>query len=159
MQSDWTPLRGLVRAAIAGSLAAFVLSAISFCVIAVAPTLFFYAILRVTIALIVTWILFGVVHNAAGMVGAACSVLAVILVTTVMLSHHAAWSVFGAPLSGEPELVRGWAFWFSPGVLIGANLFAAIGVGFGTVLCHSGVPGPDVTGYVAKLPWWPRVRI
>jgi hypothetical protein len=149
--TEWTPFRGLMRATVAALVTSAVLSACFFGIIAVAPVIPLNVLLRVVLAFAVTWLVFAVVHASAGMVGWACTTIAVSCAFAVMLSNHAAWAVLGCPAIGQPGVVTGWSLWFDPEVMLIPSVVAAIGVGFGAALCHSGAPGTDFAGYLLHL--------
>ncbi|MCP4250540.1 MAG: hypothetical protein GY778_26145 [bacterium] len=132
---DWTPARGLARAAIRGMIVAIVLAAVTGLVAYCLPFLVFNFWLRAALGFVLALIMFATVQNAAGMVGPRCTALAVGLTLLVLLSHHGVAAVHG--MGTTNEVLIGWGFWLDPVVLGSYNISALIGVVFCAVLSHS----------------------
>lgn len=128
----------------------------------------FFAIgcfVRGAVAFAVGWILFSVVHRAAGFAGVRCTLLACGLALVVMLSNHIVFAVVGtpamqhAPDGGDYEMVLAFPgqfvlrapgvltteaprlsglYWFSAYVVALTNLASFAGIGIVAALRHSG---------------------
>ncbi len=145
-EPDWTPGLGWCRALVRGGAATVVMSLL------LAPAAWFAApvllnfLLRAFLALVVTWVMFGVVHRAAGMVGARCTALGVILSLLVFLSNHVVFALHGIPT--QQGMVGGAAF-LTPPALLALNISTAIGVTAGALLRRDG--GADLGTLVDVL--------
>ncbi len=142
-------MRGLLRGLIWGFGIALIVGIGLAFVARYAPYLLVNAVLRVAFAFIVTWLLFAVVQEAAGMTGYLINTIVICSSLMVMLSHHVIWAVWGVP--SADGLIIGFSVWFSPGALFIPSLFWCIGMIGCTALCHSGVPGPDIFGHIMTL--------
>ena len=92
--------------------------------------------MRTALTFLVAAVLFAVVQRKAGMVGVACTMMALALTALVLVSHHVWQKPHGVPARSPEYVVEGWA-WLSSGAIIGLNMFPfAIGGGFGTLLWH-----------------------
>ena len=115
------------------------------------PLILTHFILRTFIALIVCVVLFAVVQAKAGVVGWKCTLTAVGLAFAVMLSQHVAFALYGVPT--RTELVSGYV-WIEPPTVLFMNFSSAIGIGFATLLCHSGNFGlGDLLGLLGQDRW------
>ncbi len=150
----WTPARGLRRAIATAILATLLMSVALGALAVAAPAILMNGFCRAFITLGVGWVMFGAVHAAGGTVGGVLTWIATIATALVMLSNHAAWAIFGAPVGDGGELVTGWAYWFEPGLVAVLSIFVAAPLTLCVMLCRDGVPGPDLFTYVATLPVW-----
>jgi hypothetical protein len=80
----------------------------------------------------------GVVQNAAGMVGWACTAMSLVLTAIVLLSTQIAAVSFAAASSG---VSNGGIVWLSLPDLLVPNVYALLGIGFAAALRHSGGAG------------------
>ena len=103
---DWTPAIGLRRGVVYGLIAAVVLALLLEPLAHHLPYMVLILWLRGPLAFGLAWILFQVVHRAAGMEDPRCSALVLGLTTLVLLSHHLVFAVEGVPYS--PEDVDWW---------------------------------------------------
>ncbi len=147
-RKKWTPEIGLRKALIAGCITALILS-ITLIVIALltSPVMIFSFTLRIVAAFVITWILFAIIHRAAGMTSPRLTALAVTLALLVMLSNHLimAFPNFD-PNAKEPITESAnTAFWLSISFLFYVNIPAFLGIGFCTAFSYNGVPGLDAT--------------
>ncbi|CAG1005628.1 hypothetical protein PHYC_03248 [Phycisphaerales bacterium] len=125
---EWTPLRGMIKATVYGIVAAALLAAANIGASkATGGTYSQSMILFMAGAFLTTWILFSVVHWAAGMVGAACTTLVCVLamLVFVVMQLHLAMDLGpiagGAPVRGGEDIgqtLTGFHVWFSPYVLL-----------------------------------------
>lgn len=155
--SKWTPARGIARGVAIGSIVATVLALILGGVASVAPLLIIQALVRVPIGFVVAYVLFSTVHSAAGMVGWACTLIAVVLSVAVLFSNHVVFALNGIPTTAG-QSATGWAAWFHPAVLALVNLFGFVGIAGCALLSHGGVPGPDLIGGILSQPVGGRTR-
>jgi len=145
---DWSPGKGLARAGIRGTVTAAILAGALLPVAYYAPYVVLGALSQAAVGFAVAWILFSVVHRAAGMVGGRCSVLAITLTVVVLLSNHLIFAIHGVP-TRQGLLLIGWLYWFDPLVLCVSNVWAVIGIAFCTSLRHSG--GADASDLAGML--------
>lgn len=134
-ETEWTPARGLLRALAWGILVAVLLAILLSIVAWYAPTLLVNWLLRAFIALLVTWVLFSVIHGAAGMVGWPCTWMAIGLALLVMLSNHLVFAWNGVPTT---KGTLAGPLWLDPTVMLIQNLSTLIGVVGCAALRHSG---------------------
>ena len=162
-KSEWSPRKGLVRAAVWGTMTTLLVAALLAPLALYAPGLLIDLLLRTAVAFVVAWVLLGVVQRAAGMVGVHCSLLAVGLTLIVLLSHHLIFAVHGVPhvrgivgrhavyyawvfrdvLTDQSGLLLGWG-WLHPYVLANVNFVPLLAIAACALLCHRGGAGPDV---------------
>ena len=133
--SDWTPRKGYTRAAVHGAIATVVLIALLAPVAWYAPPMLLRLTVRSAVAFFVAWILFGVVHKAAGMVSPGCSAMVVAFTLVVLFSHHVIFAIRGDWLDhGE---VMGMA-WLHPANLLFVNFVPLIAVAGCAYFCRHG---------------------
>jgi hypothetical protein len=123
---DWTPAQGVVRGLVSGTVAAVILAAIADLLAWFAPPMVLEFWMRAPEALFTVWILFVVVHRAAGMASWHCTAIVIVLTLFIILSQHVVFSIHGV-LTYAPKK---WE-WFSPQALVVYNLSAVVGAGFG----------------------------
>ncbi len=138
---DWTPERGIRRALAWGVLAALVCGAVLNVPVFGLPPATLQWPFRLAFAFAVTWVLFRVVHRAAGMAGTFCTTLVVVLSLLVMLSQYVV-------LAMHDESV------LDPAILCISFVPTLIGVGFCAWLCHHG--GDDLSIITDIFRFWPR---
>ena len=134
---EWTPHKGLIRAAIWGAVTALAIALVLGCVAYYAPHMLLRYTLRAAVAFGVAWILFSVVHHSAGMIGTRCTALVLALTLLVLLSNHMVFAINGV-LTHKGVMLIGWSYWFAPAVIGVTNLSACIGAVGCAVLCHTG---------------------
>lgn len=134
-ETEWTPARGLLRALAWGVLVAVLVAILLSMIAWYAPTLLVNWLLRAFIALLVAWVLFSVIHGAAGMVGWPCTLMVIVLALLVMLSNHVVFAWNGVPTT---KGTLAGPLWLDPTVLLIQNLSTLIGVGGCAALRHSG---------------------
>ncbi len=156
--TEWTPGRGLRRAIMLGALWSIVLAALLAVIAWLAPIILLNAVVRAFVAFGIAWLLFGVVQDAAGMVGGWCTFIAVALSLATMVSNHLVWAIHGGPIDECGETIIGLSVWFHPAALILVNLASAIGIGACALMCHHGQPGPGVLHHVGTMPLRGRAR-
>ena len=142
-------MRGALHGILWGLVVAIVLTLILAPIARYAPFLLTSALLRVAFAFLITWLLFSVVHEAAGMAGPLTTAIVICLSLVVMLSHHVVWAIWGVP--GVEGTVIGWSTWFHPVVLFVHSVFWGIGMIGCWALCRRGVPGADLFSHVLTL--------
>ena len=147
----WTPVRGLMRAAVFGSAVATVLAVLVGILAAYAPMLVMDAYCCTAVTVIVGCCLFGAVQSAAGMVGKYCTAMAIGYAVLVMHTRNAVWAVVGVHAGRHYELVKGWDIWFDPVVLGMGFFFPALGLVFCSWLCRDGAPGSGVFSHVLSM--------
>ena len=125
----WTPQQGLRRALLWGSAAALGIGLVSGVVAWFASRITLHWLLRGAIAYGVGWLLFRVVHWAAGMAGGLCTGLVVVLAVLVMLSHHVVWTVHG--IWTDTGVPAAGLTWLEPSTLLVLNIPTFVGL----VLC------------------------
>ena len=134
--TDWTAWKGL-RRGIQWSVVAAVLLAVPLGFLAAyLPLLVLNFWLRWSLAFLVGWILFAVVHRASGMAGAASTTIAVLAAAAVFLSQHFVFAACGVLLTNG-KLVSG-EIWLDPMMIASTNMSTAIGLLFATLLCRDG---------------------
>lgn len=134
---DWTPWRGIVRAALWGSVTTVALSLILSVFAWYAPGVLLAVFLRAFLALGIAWLMFGVVHRASGVTGWPLTGLAIGLSLVVLVSNHVVFAVHGVPT--RTGTVIGWE-WLTPSVLFAVNVIPLVAIILAAVLCHRGVP-------------------
>ncbi len=127
----WTPLRGLVRGALHGLVAAVVFGALLALLAAYVPYMIIPWWLRVPLAFGVACLLFKVVQRGAGMGGWPCTVLALALTGLVLVSNHVVFALQGVP---DPSGVDPW--WVVPAAMIEHVVSKQGGVLIGWRWCH-----------------------
>jgi hypothetical protein len=132
---DWTPWKGLRRAAVHGAIASVLAAALLGVIARYAPLVLLNVWIRLATGFFVTWTLFAVIHRAAGMVVYPCTAMAAAYALLVLFSQNAVLALHGVP--GKDGVVAGW-IWLDPGALIAVNCLGLIGVGIGIALCHEG---------------------
>ncbi|MCK4343201.1 MAG: hypothetical protein KAY37_15925 [Phycisphaerae bacterium] len=137
IDEEWTPAIGLSRAAVQGLIAALILAALITSLTLFQPLFSISVWVRMILALIVAWILFRTVQNAAQMTGWRVTALVVGLTLLVMYSQHIVLAVHGAPVGSAGECVRGWV-WLHPLVFVVGNAPSLIALPFVAVLLHRG---------------------
>lgn len=100
-EPEWTPARGLQRAAVYGGGLALGLALLSIPILAWAPYMLVMLWMRVPVAFGLAALLFRVVHMTAGMAGPACTALALGLTAVVLALHHVPLIQLGVPFSPE----------------------------------------------------------
>lgn len=125
---EWTPLRGMVKAAVYGLIAATALAGINVGLSVVTNGMYSQSLVLFMVgAFLTTWVLFSVVHWAAGMVGGACTALVCVLATMVFVTMQLHLAMDLGPLKGGAlvaggrdvgQHVKGFETWFSPGALL-----------------------------------------
>ncbi len=152
---DWTPAKGMARAAVRGGVAALIVSAVLAPLVIFVPFVAFYPCTRAAMAFIVAWILFGVVQRAAGMVGMPVSALAIALAVMVLLFQHVLVTLWG--ITGAEGASNVWR-WLHPAILLSANIFPLAAVIGCAVLRHSGGADlqtlADITNIRVWRIWW-----
>lgn len=135
-EDEWTPRQGLRRALVWGLLTAGVIAGLTDLVAWYSPITMQHLLLRTALAFVGSWVLFAVVHRAAGMVGGACSALVLVLMGLVLVSHHAVFAIHGVP-TRDGGLLIGWVVWLNPLVLgFISGLPLLIGGGPCAAYCH-----------------------
>jgi hypothetical protein len=135
-------------------LAAAVVISLALLPIAVfAPILLLHPILRAAFTVVVTFVVFGVVQSAAGMIGSPITAIAAFYSALAMLSNHVVWAFCGAPVGASGQIIVG-SYWFTWDALGLLSLFVAIPLIFCTAICRDGVPGSDFFSYLCGLPRW-----
>jgi hypothetical protein len=134
--SEWTWIKGLRRAIVWGSAAA-VLMAIGLDVGARHwPGVMLNYWVRAALAFAVAWILFSIIHRAAGMAGAICTALVSLLTAEAFVSQHWVFATYGVPtVSGR--LIIG-DVWLDPVTIMVTNMSTGIALVLATTLCHEG---------------------
>jgi len=149
---EWTPQKGLVRAASWGTATALVLAALLAPVAWFVPAVLTMMLLRIVLGVALVWILLGTVQSAAGFAGWPVTALGMVLTTLVLASNHIVFALHGGPT--KAGLVGG-AMWLDPsvfGIVNAGPLFAVCAV---AVLCHRGVPGGALTDFLMHRPGQP----
>ena len=152
---EWTPGRGLVRAAVHGAIATVLLAAVLSPAAWYVPLLTMHWGLGAAIAFGVAWILFGVVQRAAGMVGAAVTALAIVFTLLVLISQNAIVAVHGIPTS---KGVIASLAWISPVGFVVSRLASFVTVAFCAALRHDGGADGETLGWILRLPVLGRLR-
>ena len=147
---DWTPFRGICRALVQGSMAGIVLAVMA-CVFAwYLPTLALNALLRVFVSLLTVWVLFCVVHQAAGMTGAVCNMIVLAWVVLISYSQHVIFAIHGVPSS--TGMLIGW-IWCSPAMWAVFNIWTLVGAGFGVWMWRDGASLSSLTHIAGMVVW------
>lgn len=152
-RNGWTPLGGLLRAAIVGAVVALVLAALTAPVAWHAPPIIMHWAVRAGLAFVLAWVLFGVTQKAAGFVGWPVSGLAILLVVAVLLSHHIviavhAWQASALSPRGAvatPPTGPMQSDWLSLPYILLLNATAFVTLGMCTWMFHSGDNGGFAT--------------
>jgi hypothetical protein len=141
----WSPRLGLIRAAVWGAVAAVVLGLLLTPLAVYAPTFLLHWLVRMVLGFGITWVMFGVVQQAAGMVGARCTALALGYAALVLVSQHVVFAICGVQtLDG---MVAGWQ-WLAPATLGVCNFSAGIAAGGCAYLCHDGAADAGLLGWL-----------
>lgn len=143
-ESEWTPARGLFRAAWRGGLVAIVLFLLLLPVAKYVPTMLGIIWLRVALGFALAWILSGVVQNAAGMVGWPCTALALALALLVGAATYAAMFFFSGAAASAGATPRPGA----EAAYAAAFLPMFLGMAIAAGICHRGSPG---MGFLSDL--------
>ena len=112
------------------------------------PRVCLHWLLRCACAFGVAWVLFQVVHSAAGMTGWFCSVLVIALALLVMFSQHLVFAVHGLWTVGG--LQGGWS-WCHPAAILACNMTAFVGIGLCAALCHEGSADGGVLANILRF--------
>ncbi len=132
---EWTPARGACRALCGGTLAALLCALFADIAAWHFPYACLHWMLRGACAFGVAWVLFRVVHRAAGMTSWFCTTLAVALAILVMLSQHVVFALHGVwTVHG---VVAGWS-WCDPATILACNMTALAGIGLCAAQYHEG---------------------
>lgn len=116
----------MIRAALAGAVAAAAMAFVLGIVAVFAPTVIFHPFLRFFISFAVCWLLVQVVERFGGASGWPFSTLAVVLSCAVMLSNLAATAMQSSPTSGSSTAGAGqFAFLMINLTALGGILVAA----------------------------------
>jgi hypothetical protein len=144
---DWTPERGLARGAKWGLVAAGVLMVAADLLARYAPFMVLDWKLRGAWALAGVWVLYMVVHHAAGMASLHCSILVAVLTLVIALSQHVVWAYHPVPTypfkGGQ---------WFSFDALVPYNLMTVLGAGFGLYAWKDGASITSLTDLLGRSP-------
>lgn len=150
---DWTPEKGLARAALHTGAAALLIGVVLGVLAIAAPPIVIMSGVRTPLAFVLVWLLAMVAERAAGMSGGVCTLLATGLTAALLLSHHVVWAVAGVtpvtfaieswwlfpmvviePIFGDTAgRMTGWR-WFHPYVLLAVNVLPGLGAGFAVLL-------------------------
>jgi hypothetical protein len=151
---EWTPARGLRRAAGRGMITAVILILLLLPIAKYAPPLLNLSWLQIALGFALTWILLGVVQNAAGIVGWPCTGLGCGFALLVLAAAHVAEALFAAPsanpssLSSIPAVAH--ALFYLPTFL---------GMIIAAMLCHRGTLGAGfLTDLLMSNPLYPPDR-
>ena len=112
-EPEWSPAIGFRRAVIHGALAAIVLSLLLAPLAAYLPYMTLPWVLRTPLAFGLAWLLFLFIERAAGYMGPALILLALLLTFAVLGSNHIVFALKGVPSSGMAE-----EWWIFPANLI-----------------------------------------
>ncbi|MGD8450961.1 MAG: hypothetical protein PVJ57_04010 [Phycisphaerae bacterium] len=142
-EDNWTPLGGVVRAAIVGTVVALVLAALTAPIVWYVPPIIMHWAVRSGLAFVLAWVLFGVTQKTAGFVGWPVSGLAILLVVAVLLSHHVVIALHiwqASALAGPPTGLM-YSNWLSLPYILLLNATAFVTLGMCTWMFHSGDNG------------------
>lgn len=132
----WSVGKGIFRGAIAGILTAIILAGLLAVLAWYLPLLAINVWLRTAIGFGVAWILLGRIQHSAGMVGRACTAIAITLALLTLLSNHVVFAIHGVPTRDGQDLIG--MGWLNPLVVLMANWSAMIGVAGCAWLRHDG---------------------
>lgn len=149
-RADWTPARGLLKGIVAGLVTAAILGVAADLFAWYAPLLALNIWLRGGASLLTMWLLFLVVHRAAGMTGPPCTAVVVVLVLLLAFSQHIVFALHG--VESRMGRTAGWE-WCSLTVLAVANVSTAGGIIFGVLLWHDGVSVRSLTDILTLRVW------
>jgi hypothetical protein len=144
---DWTPLRGVLRGLVWGTVAAVILGVIADLLARYVPHMVLDWKLRGPEALATVWILYMVVHHAAGMASLPCTLIVAGLTLLIALSQHVVFAFHAVPTYAP----KGWG-WFAPEVLVLYNLMTLLGAGFGLWAWKDGASIHSLTDLLGRRP-------
>ena len=147
IRDDWTPWQGVRRGVIWGSVTAAILAAVADVLAWHAPPMVLRFWMRAPEGLFTVWILFLVVHRAAGMASLPCTIIVVVLTLLIAFSQHVVFAAHGV-LTYAPK-GRGW---FSAEMLIGYNLSTVLGMGFGVWAWKDGASISSMAELLGRSP-------
>ena len=135
VDADWTPARGLRKAVLWTTPTCLFLAAAVGGVTYFVPALTLHWLLAFVLGFAVSAVLFFVVHTAAGMVGASCTLLAILASAVVFFAKYAAFTVLIAHQGGVP-----WSFAdvFNPFGFLLLNFSSWIGLCIAVAMCKDG---------------------
>ncbi|MBU0638592.1 MAG: hypothetical protein KKB50_06985 [Planctomycetes bacterium] len=145
---DWTPAKGMLRAAAFGVPTAVLLAGLTMLGAYYVPVLFLNMLLRTALAFAIAWILFGVVQRSAGMVGYSCTALAIVLTLLVLCSHNVVFALHG--IGTVSTTTANWE-WLHPFALLAVNIVPLIGVIACALMRHSGAGGDNVLAEILNM--------
>lgn len=132
----WSPRRGLIRAAFWGLLTASFLAGVTVPVAYYSPLILTNFLIRTFLAFFLAWLLFATVQRAAGMIGNACTALALTFTGLVLVSHLVVFGLYGVP-NRDGTLLIGLAMWLSPvSLLLFVGIPLLLGGGACALFCH-----------------------
>jgi len=134
-KDNWTPGKGILYGLAAGVVAAAILGVGENILAWYAPGFAVNILVRNCAAVLTVWLLFNVVHGAAGMAGWACTAIVVVLTFLVAGAQHIAFALHGGPV--RLGTVDGWV-WCSLPVLVAMNVWILPGVAFGVWMWRDG---------------------
>jgi hypothetical protein len=143
----WTPMRGIVRGSLAGMLAALVLATGAGLLTWYAPRVAVWEWVRVGAAFVTMYILFAVVHRAAGMTGWACSAIVVVLTLAVAFSQHGVFAARGVMIHEGMVVGLQWA---SLSGLLASDFWLYVGLILGVLLWHNGAEASYLPRYLQR---------
>ncbi len=129
---EWTPAMGVACGAFWGLLTGAGLGGVVALISYLAPTVQANFILRVAESWGVAWVLWRVVTSAAGMAGALCNALVLLLTLLVLACSNAVFAVRGVPtfhVHTDTDTITGWDVWFGLSGLLMLALPVVIGGG------------------------------
>ncbi len=132
---EWTPWRGILRGLWWGGVAALLLGVAVNLLAWYAPLFALNFWVRNGMVVFAVWLLFSVVHGAAGMAGAMCTTIVIVLTLLVAGSQHVAFALHGASI--RMGNTTGWD-WCSLPVLAGVNVWIIPGIAFGVWMWREG---------------------
>ena len=131
----WTPLRGVLRGLMWGWVAAVILAIPANILAWYAPGFATNLWVRNGAVVVTMWLLFGVVHGAAGMAGWACTAIVIVLTLLVAGSQHVAFALHGGPF--KLGTADGWE-WCSLPALVGVNVWVLPGIALAAWMWREG---------------------
>jgi hypothetical protein len=134
--AEWTWIKGLGRALQWTIVATTILAAIMGVMAAYLPHFVLNFWLRWVIAFFVGWILFAVVHRAAGMAGGVCTAIVLVAAAAVFMTQHFVFAECGVTLTSG-KIVSG-EVWLEPATIASVNVSTFLGLVIATMLCHDG---------------------
>lgn len=144
---DWTPLRGTLHGLKWGAVAAAILMVLADLMARYVPQMVLDWKLRGPEALFTVWVLYMVVHHAAGMASLPCSIIVAVLTLAIALSQHVVFAFHAVPTYAP----KGWG-WFAPEVLLVYNLMTVLGAGFGLWAWKDGASINSLTDLLGRRP-------